>query len=693
MLNSKKQNEMSFYAASIRYSVLYFFILFSLSSMLLFQCFAQESQSSSDESLKELLLTDIDELGDIPVYIYSASKKEDKLWGTPAAAYVISSTEIRRSGITTIPDLLRMVPGFLVSNMNANTWTIGSRGYTWLLTRDLLVMIDGRSVYSPVLSGTFWNAQDYILEDIEQIEVIRGPGATLWGSNAVNGVINIITKHAKETQGGFLNILGGTNEIGGGVRYGGAINKDLYYRVYGKYRDVDEFKDELGNDAHDDWNMEQAGFRFDWNPTDDDAFMFQVNALNGLNHNSTTRPVIGPPYRIDYHGVSVNQEAVSFLLNWDKSLQDDSDLKLQIYYDYFAYDFDIMFGFESHIFDLDGQYRFSPFPHHDAIIGINYRVLFDDYTNKFIEFHPKPDTPQLISTFLQDTINICEDIDFTIGAKLEHNDYTGFEFQPSARLAYTPNQNYTTWASVSRAVRIPSRSEEGAYYGILCFENPYDPALPPIYFFGSDYPMKKSENFQSFEIGQRIRLNERFSFDLTAFYKNDNDLWTADTLDPVLRAGPPPYYELQYTYSNSMDGETYGVEFVIDSKVTDYWRLLASYAALDLEWHMAPGGFLLGDDDGRETNFPHNQIKFHSYLDLPWDLELDASLYFVDNRQDIPAYTRFDMRLGWKPTQNLEMSIAAHNILDDRHREELSAYWHFASEVPRGVYGKLTYRF
>ncbi|MFH1741373.1 MAG: TonB-dependent receptor [bacterium] len=671
--------------------------------------FAEDlTQSSDDIDLEEIADLDLEELSALDVVVTSVSKKEEKLSQAASAIYVITKEDIRRSGATSIPELLRMVPGLFVANMNANIWIVSSRGFGSEFSNKLLILVDGRSVYNQVFSGVFWEAQNYLLEDIDRIEVIRGPGATLWGANAVNGVINIITKHAKDTQGVLTTGTVGTNASGTSFRYGGAIDENVFYRVYGMYKDIDDFKDASDKDAFDDWSFQQGGFRMDWGITAEDDLTFQGDFYEGDSNESAEFPSVvftpGLGYRHPAALLNADTKGGDLLFRWKKRFSDTSDMELQTYFEHFERKQDLVVDAQYEVFDLDYQHRFSPFSQNEIIWGLGYRRHTDDFARGlYFEFEPDERALDLFSAFIQDSHVIIEDLlKFTFGSKFEYNDFTHLEYQPSARLLFTPHPRYTTWASVSRAVRTPSRADHHLV-GLNLFNqpnpmdpNPSNPTFPPYYVDGRGDDDFESETLLGFEIGQRVQVSNALSFDLALFYNEYDGLRSYEPQYRELRfmAGPPSYIKIPVIAANKMDGETYGAELSSNVRITDYWEVSASYSALDIQLHLDPTS---GDpvNEEQEGQSPEQQFKIRSYLDLPWDLEFDVSLYAVNSLPawDIPGYERVDVRLGWKPSETLEACIGGYNLLDDRHPEGRGEFIGVATEVDRGVYGKLVFRF
>jgi len=390
------------------------------------------------------------------VEITSASKKEEPLWDSAAAVFVITGEDIRRAGMKSIPEALRLAPGVQVAQFGANRWAISARGFNATFSNKLLVLIDGRTVYTPLFAGVFWDAQDTLLEDIERIEVIRGPGGTLWGANAVNGVINIITKQAKATQGGYVEVGGGTEERGFvGTRYGGRIGSDLFYRGYFKYANHDNLVTATGHEGIDDWRTYRGGFRLDWEPSTRDTVTVQGDLYKGDFGQTLPIPSLLPPFsatresRDDFAGGNV-------LSRWRHRMADRRETSVQFYYDRTHRD-ELLFHETRDTVDLEFQHRFPLGARHDLIWGVDTRVTIDalnKINSPTLVFEPRRRTDHLVSGFIQDQIALIHDrLMLTLGSKFEHNSFSGFEAQPNARLVYSPNAWNRVWTAVSRAVR------------------------------------------------------------------------------------------------------------------------------------------------------------------------------------------------------------------------------------------------
>ncbi len=618
------------------------------------------------------------------IEVTSVSKKKEKLSQAPAAIFVVTQTDIRRSGATSIPEVLRMVPGLQVARMDGNKWAITARGFNGRFANKLLVMIDGRSVYTPLFSGVFWEIQDTLLEDIDRIEVIRGPGGTLWGANAVNGVINIVTKNAEDTQGTFLSATSGTEEKGSiEGRFGAKIGEKIAYRIYGKAFERDEQVVNDRVDGHDDWRMGRGGFRADAALDSRNRLTLQGDYYNGDAGQEVFLP-------LSSQGI-VEDASVSggnLLLRWQRTLDEDSDLALQIYYDRTSRD-ELIIDEDRDTVDIDFQYRFQPLHSHEIIWGAGYRLTADDFkTVAPYSVSQNSRNDELFSTFVQDKITVIPDrLWLTIGTKFEKNDFTDSEIQPSARFTYTPRPRQTIWGAVSRAVRTPFRLEHTLRF----------PQDVPI--AGVDGDLRADDRFDSeemvgYELGYRVQPSDRLSIDVTAFLNLYDELQTVEIDGPV-DFSDPLNPRLPLAAGNKMDAETYGAELVLRLGITDWWTLQGQYSYLDLQAHVDNSS----DDQGREEiweiDIPQHQFSVQSSMDLGTRLSFDAWLRYVDIVTGINSYTTLDVRLEWKATENIEIAVVGQNLLE-RHRREYVPSTVLNSqitEIERAVYGKISCRF
>ena len=626
--------------------------------------------------------------------VTSVARRETKFEESPAAISVITQDDIRRLGITTIPDALRLVPGLDVAQIDSHEWAVSARGFNNQFANKLLVLIDGRSVYGTGFGGVVWGVQDVVMEDVDRIEVIRGPGASLWGANAVNVVINIITRSAKDTQGTLISVEGGTvDQPMITVRNGGELATNLFYRVYGKFYNRDGMVTTTGQDAPDSAIEGQGGFRLDWEPSDENWLTLQGDLYRDRDEenqtlNLTTLP---PPYSENYNDVNYNSGG-NVLGRWTHDFSDHSSLTVQAYFDRFKQE-QSGAAEKADTADFDAQHRFSLGERNDITWGLGYREVVGNFRgSEFAGWNPPGAHDHLYSSFLQDEIAVLpEQLKLTLGSKLEHNDYTGFEVEPSARLAWTPTEHQTIWAAVSRAVHTPSWTDLHTYANLAVI--PTTPYLTEISTLGN--PHLESEVETAYELGYRIEVTKHVSFDVAGFY-NDYDNLIAPTgqTGTFVIVPPPgsPYVQVDSVDENAGAGHTYGAEVSARWDVTDNWHLTANYSWL--EFHLDfQTPYLQGG--------PENQAQLRSSLDLPRHFELNAAISFVDQynapyglgQMLIPSYASVDVGLVWHATESLELGLWGQNLAQDRHLEFPSYKTTLLTEVPRTVAARITWRF
>lgn len=632
---------------------------------------------------------DIDQL--VNLTVTSVGKKEQSLASAPAAVFVLTQEDIRRSGATSIPEALRMVPGLEVARLDGHNWAVSSRGFNDLFANKLLVMMDGRSVYTPLFSGVYWDVQDTVLEDLDRIEVVRGPGGSLWGANAVNGVINIISKSAKQTQGGLVSGGGGTEETAfGSMRYGGKLGENTWYRVYGKYSNRDNSALPNGDEANDRSQLAAGGFRVDWEPAAPNRATLQGDVYGGRMDQTFSFATLTPPFMQDYPS-TIEVSGANLLGRWTHDFAEGNQLQVQGYYDHTHRDAGF-FAEDRNTFDLDAQHRFALGGRNEVVSGLGYRLTSDHIAKESFNlgFGTDRRTDQLFSAFVQDEVTLVQDrLKLTLGSKFEHNDYTGFEVQPSMRLMWMPNEKHSVWAAVSRAVRTPSRVDTDMRLNVAVI-----PGAPPtvVGLFGSrDF---QSEELLAYEIGYRVRPHNRLSFDLTTFYHDYGNLTTIEPGAPFFEPVPAPAHAvLPLRFANKARGHVYGAELAAMAQMADWWQLRAGYTFLESRLKL--------DSDSNasppsEHSDPHHQVFAHSSMNLPGRLKFDAMARYVDALGDlgVPSYVSLDLRLAWEPRKNLELALVGQNLLDDRHPEFGSDSLRIQrAEIQRGFYGKITFRF
>ena len=662
-------------------------ILATLLVLLLTPVLAQDVLDNDD--LTSLSLEDL-----MNVNVTSVSKKPQRLLDAASAIYVITQEDIRRSGARTIPDLLRMVPGIQVARMDANKWAITSRGFNGRFANKLLVMIDGRSVYTPAFSGVIWEVKDTLLEDIDRIEVIRGPGATLWGANAVNGVISIITKKANDTQGGLVNTGIGTEEQGfGGARYGGKVGEDVNYRVYMKYFNRDNTETAGDTEGHDDWRMGRGGFRVDWDKGVNDKLTFQGDYYDGTAGQRVTVPDLSTTSLYRRIDENIDLSGGNFLFRWNRILNEESDLSLQFYYDRTERNEFVIEEIRD-TFDIDLQHRFHLPLNNEVLWGGRFRFTTDDVDgSSTLSVSETSREDPLFSAFVQDEITLIPDkLYLTLGSKIEHNNYTGIEVQPSSRILYTPSAKHTVWGAVSRAVRTPSRLEHTIRLNQVPFAPgslfPGSPATMGIITGDNNFD---SEVITAFEIGYRTQPTNRLFFDAAAFYNVYYDLLTIENGTPA-----PPDFSVPAFVRNKMNGDAYGVELAARWQALEWWNIKGSYSYMKLQLHTSGDSTDTFSEDGAEDDIPNHQFSFRSMMDLPGDLEFDSWIRYVDSvpSVDVDSYITLDARLGWNLTEKIELSIVGRNLLEKRHKEygPSSIINTQVTDIERSVYASITWR-
>jgi iron complex outermembrane recepter protein len=610
------------------------------------------------------------------IQVTSVAGIEQDWFQTPAAMYVITGDEARRSGHRLLADTFRLAPGVFVGTINSHSRSVGTRGFNGGLANKTLVLIDGRSVYDPLFSGTFWDVQDILLEDLDRIEVIRGPGATLWGSNAVNGVFNVITRSSKDSQGLYLAGGGGKEDRAfGEMRYGGQLAENAWFRVWGKWTDHDNLTFGSGmspSDPHDEWDMGAGGARFDIEDGEGGALMIDLGGYGTDRLGEDVRmPVPGAFLTFMQSRGDGRAEGGHILTRLSKDYDDGSRWSLQFYYDRTSRVQRAGFQAERDTADIEFRHHFHPLEGHELLWGVGYRYTVDHTSpSPELDHDPRSQERHTFSAFVQDTITICPDrLFFMIGSKFEHNDVTGFEIQPGVRLWWTPSDRQTLWGAISRSVRVPSRFEKE---GILTLA--YLDPFPPVQIVGDDG--LRSEEMIAYEIGHRIRITPQLTVDTALFYNKYDNLIA---VGPGILAPPPPF---THQFNNDGTGESYGGEVAVTWQIADNWRTVFAYSHTRVLIH---GPVFTLD----EFSTPRNMAQVRSYLDVTKDIELNAALYYVDTvpSPDADAYLRLDVGATWRITDNFELSAWGQNLTDRSHREFT------AIEAQRAFYVMGTFRF
>jgi iron complex outermembrane receptor protein len=639
-------------------------------------CAQSDPPAETVSALKQL---SVEELMDIEVT--SVTKEPEKLLDADSAIQVVTGDDIDRSGASSLPEALELADNLEVDQKNSHDWAISARGFNTALGNKLLVLMDGRTLYTPLYSGVFWDVQDYLLEDIDRIEVISGPGGTLWGANAVNGVINITTKSAKDTQGLYAEAGAGNElEYFDAIRYGGVLAPGVYYRVYAKYteRGDEVFSD--GDKASDSWKMAQTGFRMDMEKTPENTFTLQGDYYTGRENVDT--------------GGTASVSGANVLGRMTHDFPDGSNLSLQIYFDH-TYLSDpsppLQLGAldlapagvltdRLDTYDLDFQHHLNLGEANRFSWGFGYRFTHDFVVNApSIGFLPPTLNQSLFSTFAQDEITLAKDVFLTAGTKVEHNDYTGTEWEPNIRLRWDVSPKQVIWTAVSRAVRTPSRIDHDLSEG-----------TPPYFVLlkgGADF---ESETLVAYEVGYRAQLTPKFSTSISAYYNEYDDI-RSTSYTPVTVV---PLY-----FANNLYGDTHGVELTADFQAANWWRLHAGYDLLLENIGVRPGETDI-NDAMNETADPEHQFSVRSSMDLSKTVDLDAQLRWVDTLHinngatvgTVPSYYELNLRIGWRPRKDLELSLVGENLLHDHHPE-----YGYPSptreEISRSVYGKVAWSY
>jgi iron complex outermembrane receptor protein len=637
---------------------------------------------------KDLTDLSIEEL--MEVEITTPGRKEERLMDTPSAVFVIRPEDIRRSGARFIPEALRMAPGLEVARLDANKWAISSRGFNGRFANKLLVLMDGRNVYTPLFSGVYWDVQDTVLEDIERIEVIRGPGATMWGSNAVNGVINIITKPAASTPGAYL---------GGGVgtelrdfaegRYGGAAGEDVRYRAYAKYLDHEPF--DSGND---DWFMARAGFRTEWKAADQQTVTVLGDLYDGEVGDRVTIPILVPPFTqtFDQH---VPVRGGNLLARWTLQSGPASQLNVQTWFES-TYRLAHVVDERINTVDVSVDHRFSPIGGHDLVWGGEFRNVRDELDGSpTIQFSAARRSAVIGSGFLQDEITLVQQrLKLVLGCKVEYNTYARgsdhpVEVQPSVRVSWTPHEAHAVWAAASRAVRVPSRAQTTARLNGQVVPGPVEFA----FFANRDVA---PEELIALETGYRVQPLKELSIDIAGFVNLYDHLITDEAGTPFLETSPAPAHTVvPLVTDNKNDGRSFGVEIAVQAQPIPEWRIQAAYTFLQL--NIDPESDSLDPfTDTAEHESPRGQFYLRSSWDLPHDLELDLIPRYVGalSSLGVAAYVELDARLAWHPWTNGEISLTGQNLLHRSHQEFApSLAITEATKVERGGYLMVTVRF
>jgi iron complex outermembrane receptor protein len=604
--------------------------------------------------------------------VTSVSKKSQKFGDAAAAIAVLSNDDLRRSGATSVAEALRMVPGLQVAALNSSKWAISARGFNNVYANKLLVLVDGRAVYSSVFAGVYWELQQMLLEDIDRIEIIRGPGATVWGANAVNGVINIVSRTATDTQGGFFYGGGGdVQEIAVGARYGARMGDDTYYRVFSSYQENADFPTSSGGSANDRWEAMQGGFRVDHYPQVGTQLTWQAQGAH-----------------TDMQAGEAEAYNLNTLGRWTRILSERSTAEVQTYYDRsYRHESGLVGRIET--FDATVQHTFGMGARNDAIWGLGYRRVGHEIHSRggIAQIRDTDFGLQLFSGFVQNEVQLIpQRLTLTAGVKIEHNDYTDFEFQPSIRAAFKPTRDQTLWAALSRAVRTPDVLEGRDVFAISYgapFQAPGGLYVPTLV---GDEDVR-SEVLRAHELGYRAQVSPRLNIDVATFYNDYSRLIHYGSVRRLIPGTPVGMAEIPW--ANVLDGETYGGEVVVTASPIDAWRVSSTYSLLIPQLH--------GSEDAKTTTVQNGSPRHQAALRLAHDhasgVSLDAQLRYVSSIFAVSSYLTADLRVTHALTESLQLTFVGQNLLQPQHTEQAPIHSSISADVPRGFYLKLTGRF
>jgi len=659
--------------------------------LLSFCCAKAESAVAEDVfdlSLEQLLNAEV----------VSVSKTKQTVEQSPAAVYVITAEDITRSGVTSIPDALRMAPGVDVAQQDNGTWDINIRGFNTGLANQLLVMVDGRTIYNPLFAGTYWELQNLPLEDIDRIEVIRGPGGTLWGANAMNGVINIITKKAQDTQGKLIRAAAG-NSLQDSVlgQQGAKTADDAYYRVYAQHENDGPLHDPEGGEAFGSLRDSRTGFRYDHGDN--------LTVSGDAYVNTTDQLVSVPQFTAPWASVLNDEhdsQGANLLAHWKKNYDDGAQFSIQSYVDH-TYRNQVVLSDEEDILDFDMQYNARQIGPHEIITGGGYRLTHSVAGNtSTLSIDPAVDNRSLFNSFVQDKIALVPDRWFlTLGSKVEHNEFTGFEIEPNARLQWFPDSQQTLWTAVSRAVSTPNPLESDLDSNAKVFA---PNSLPAPFHVNApiEYNLVANRDFESeqlvaYEAGYRNKLTPTVSVDIAAFDNFYTRVAGQQSAGPGTAGfgvvlSPVIYGQLKTELANLMSGQTYGAEMATDWNVNSNWKLSAGVTWLEMS--LQPG---IGDIGPQYSagQSPNYQANLRSYWNINKDWSFDTSAYYVDRlvAYNDPAYIRVDANLGWKIEPGIQLNLVGQNLMQADHMEYGNTTDLNAAEIPRSYYAKITCKF
>lgn len=658
------------------------------------------SQEDDQNLPSDLTSVGLERLLNFDLSVTLSSRKAEQLSHAASAISVITHEDIQRSGATHIAEALRLIPGVNVARVASNRWAISIRGFNQIFSNKLLVLVDGVSIFSPTTNGVYWEANELLLEDVERIEVVRGPGAALWGANAVNGVINIITKSPKDTKGGLVTAGIGNVERGlGAIRYGGEISSNTDYRAYAVFNDRDELTLKNGDGAQDDWQSGSTGIRIDSSITSNDSVSFTTDVQRQWDSLTPTVPSLTPPYTDSITFSDRTQwSGVRSALKWGHTFSDESQLSSILSYQRKERSSSLI-SFDYDILNLDMQ--------HQTQLGESHSIVYGGYARYFSNssegsnaqaVQPENRDTTLWSVFFHDEIAVApNNLKLIIGSKFEHNESTGLELMPNARLVYIPTKTVTGWIAVSRAVAPPALFFEDSQIPVQAFPVP-DAGIPGLVTVVGNRNLE-SENLLAYEAGGRLEVSSEFSVDTALFFNSYDDIYSAEPGNPnvgfsSLGSGGPAL-EIPLNLSNNLKADSYGVELAAEWRPNAWFSMYTSYSYLRVDVEKADS-LDTGNPNLIEGGAPFHQANLRSSIKLTSDISTDATLRYVDNLSwgKVPSYVELDLGLNYKISKTIELGVYGQNLLDNDHQEFLPNLFGLPeTEIGRSVFGKIRWFF
>lgn len=644
------------------------------------------ASNGAQQNLKQMTL---EQLGEVEVT--TVSKEPEEVWKTAAAIYVITQDDIVRSGASNIPEALRLAPGVEVARITSGEYAIGIRGFNSRLSRSVLVLIDGRTVYSTFTAGTYWETNDVEMKDIDRIEIIRGPGGTIWGPNAVNGVINIITKDTKDTQG-FQGAAGGGNveQVFGDARYGSGNGKGFTYKAYVKgFGWAPQYHSD--GDNYDDWHSGQGGFRMDWTAHTHDSYRLQGDVYGQDFGERVTLTTYNPPANTDDSG-DASLYGGNVLWSWTRAQGEGKDIQLAVYY---AHDTrnELNFGDIRNTVDVDFTDRI-PLSHQEVTWGGTLRASHGTEVEVItgLTFTPSQRTDQLYQGFVQDQVSLIENrLSLVAGTKVLKTNYTPVLAEPSARLLFTPSTSQTVWAAYTHALRTPADVERD--FNLSSFLNEYVSGLPVFARFSANTHFR-SEQLNGYELGYRGLECKNLYVDLAGFYNHYGDLFSEDLVGaPFVETTPPPTHIIfPVQFGNGLVASTTGVEVAPEWRPEPWWRLRGSYSFLDMHVKKGTNSQDIGSAPGVQGSSPEHQALIQNGFDLPRSVSTDIYVRYVGALPglQVSSYWTGDATVGWGVTHHIRLTAVGQNLFAPHHVE-------FGYDpgppvgILRSIYGEITF--